>query len=355
MSVILESANRINALKSAVEAVTGQSYDNLTQGIQALKDGYSTSEVEGVQYTDIIYNDDDTVTLIDTNGNEHIIACTYENNRLMSMTYDGKEVMTIYDYGDLVAVGETEVDVANAPLDNTIEALIDKSGVLDSTEGTVEDKVGALIDKASWEKAVLYRFNSSTSIDSCFQGIGASKLPLLDFSEKTSCNHVCRGMPLLERIDYYIDAPLCTSYNNAFQDTPKFTYMKGVNTAGAKSVGGMYNNSAIEEIEVEFDFSNVSSANNMTAFVGATKLKVVRFVSECIYWSIKFGSRYLIAESIQSIFGGLNSEVTGQTLTLTLTAVKKAFETSEDANDGDTSETWKALVASKPNWTIILS
>ena len=102
MSVVLESANRINALKSAVEAVTGQSYDNLTQGIQALKDGYNTSEVEGIQYTDIIYNDDNTVTLIDTKGIEHTITCVYENNRLLSMTYDGKEVVTVYEDGEQI-------------------------------------------------------------------------------------------------------------------------------------------------------------------------------------------------------------------------------------------------------------
>lgn len=40
MSVLLESVNRINSLKSGIEAVTGETYPDLTEGVQALKDGY---------------------------------------------------------------------------------------------------------------------------------------------------------------------------------------------------------------------------------------------------------------------------------------------------------------------------
>lgn len=40
MSISLVSVERINALKNGIEAVTGESYDNLTAGVQALKNGY---------------------------------------------------------------------------------------------------------------------------------------------------------------------------------------------------------------------------------------------------------------------------------------------------------------------------
>jgi hypothetical protein len=40
MSIALESVKRINALKNSIEAVTGESYEDLTEGIQALKNGY---------------------------------------------------------------------------------------------------------------------------------------------------------------------------------------------------------------------------------------------------------------------------------------------------------------------------
>ena len=40
MSVELESAKRLNALKTGIEAVTGETYPDLTAGVQALADGY---------------------------------------------------------------------------------------------------------------------------------------------------------------------------------------------------------------------------------------------------------------------------------------------------------------------------
>lgn len=42
MSITLESVNRINSLKSGIEATTGEKYTNLTDAIQGLKDGYGT-------------------------------------------------------------------------------------------------------------------------------------------------------------------------------------------------------------------------------------------------------------------------------------------------------------------------
>lgn len=49
MSVVLESVERINALKNGIEAVTGESYEDLTAGVQALKNGYGQS---GFPYID---------------------------------------------------------------------------------------------------------------------------------------------------------------------------------------------------------------------------------------------------------------------------------------------------------------
>lgn len=40
MSVTLESVERINALKNGIEATTGETYNDLTEAVQGLKDGY---------------------------------------------------------------------------------------------------------------------------------------------------------------------------------------------------------------------------------------------------------------------------------------------------------------------------
>lgn len=56
--------------------------------------------------------------------------------------------------------------------------------------------------------------------------------------------------------------------------------------------------------------------------------------------------------SLTSVVNALSSTTTGLTVTVRASAVKKAFETSEGANDGMSSEEWLTLVATKPNWTI---
>lgn len=64
--------------------------------------------------------------------------------------------------------------------------------------------------------------------------------------------------------------------------------------------------------------------------------------------TISFDSTKLNADSIRSIVYALKDDVTGYTLSFTPTAVNNAFE------GGETSDEWKALKASKPNWTIAI-
>lgn len=52
MSISLESVERINALKNDIEAVTGESYKDLTAGVQALKNGYGQGGGMGIIYSD---------------------------------------------------------------------------------------------------------------------------------------------------------------------------------------------------------------------------------------------------------------------------------------------------------------
>lgn len=59
-------------------------------------------------------------------------------------------------------------------------------------------------------------------------------------------------------------------------------------------------------------------------------------------------------ESIESIFNCLSTTTSGISVTISEEAVNKAFETSEGANNGSASTEWKALIATKENWTISL-
>ena len=61
-------------------------------------------------------------------------------------------------------------------------------------------------------------------------------------------------------------------------------------------------------------------------------------------------SRY----SIASFIDALSPEVSDKTISFSLEAVNKGFETSSGAKDGSTSADWLALVNTKPNWNISL-
>lgn len=60
----------------------------------------------------------------------------------------------------------------------------------------------------------------------------------------------------------------------------------------------------------------------------------------------------LTRASIESIVPALSTTTSGLTVTFSLDAVNKAFETSEGANDGIHSEDWQYLVIiARPNWS----
>jgi translation elongation factor P/translation initiation factor 5A len=69
----------------------------------------------GVEYTDIIYNEDNSITLTDRDGTEHTMVGTYEGEKLASATYDGKEIAIGYEDNKLI-VGNTVVDLSDAKI-----------------------------------------------------------------------------------------------------------------------------------------------------------------------------------------------------------------------------------------------
>lgn len=85
----------------------------------------------GADYTNIVYNEDDTITLTDKDGVEHTMSCTYADGKLIDVIYDGKAVNLTYSGDRLVKVGKTAVDMANAQtsggelLDHTVTFTVE--------------------------------------------------------------------------------------------------------------------------------------------------------------------------------------------------------------------------------------
>lgn len=96
-----------------------------------------------------------------------------------------------------------------------------------------------------------------------------------------------------------------------------------------------------------------STAASEGAFLNCYKLKELRVGMEINYnWSIYWSP--LSRASIEHLIGALSDTSTKKSISFNLNAVKREFETSSGAKDGNTSEEWAALIATKPNWTISL-
>lgn len=144
----------------------------------------------------------------------------------------------------------------------------------------------------------------------------------IDFSQATSTNEIFAYNPVLERVPV-VDASSSNSVIymfcncNALKEVEKLILPLTTNSEYTKMFQNCY---ALEEIIVE----------------GA----ILRDFD--IHWSTKLNK-----ESITSIVNVLSDDATGQTLSLSSTAVTNAFGST-------TADEWTALVATKQNWTISL-
>ena len=89
-----------------------------------------------------------------------------------------------------------------------------------------------------------------------------------------------------------------------------------------------------------------------SAFNGCSALANIEF--NVIPSSLDMHYSPLTKASFTGMIHALHSSVTGKTLTLSVTAVNTAFETTAGAADGSTSQEWADLIATKANWTISL-
>ena len=139
-----------------------------------------------------------------------------------------------------------------------------------------------------------------------FRGDGVSRWGVIDLSQATNTHNIFygNGNPKLTRIDKIVCSASTPWVNNSFQNQSQLTYIRFEGVIG-----------------------------NTINFQWQTKLD---------------------RESIDSVIWVLSPTASGKTLTLSKTAVNKAYETSEGANDGSNSSEWLERLDVSQNWTITL-
>lgn len=181
-----------------------------------------------------------------------------------------------------------------------------------------------------WSGYVFSQTLRPTNVTAMFSGYNGVTLPEpLDLSGVTT--HPAQmfdGADLIESLkDYGLPAP--AQYNRTFAGMSLCKKIAIVRVNEATTFNTPFQNcGALEDITFEGTIGQ-----NGLSFQGSPKLNKA---------------------SIISIINCLSTTTTGLTVTFSLTAVNNAFETSEGAADGSTSEEWLNLVATKPNVEVIL-
>lgn len=157
----------------------------------------------------------------------------------------------------------------------------------------------------------------------------------------------------LEDFGVTLDFSKCTSLYNAFYNS-KIVRVGVIDASSCTSLTGVFSNSF--KLETVDNLIVSDSIKYNSVFARCTSLQNIHFSGVIGKNGLSLSdSTKLTHDSLMSIINALSTTTSGLTITLSLTAVNNAFETSTDAADGSTSDEWTALIATKSNWTITLA
>ena len=204
---------------------------------------------------------------------------------------------------------------------------------------------------------MVQNFGNRTNYNRAFStwsGIGFKpKYPI----STTSCDYLFNGFAkdVEEGIDFRqfeFDTSPSTSFSYMCNGS-RITAFGTIDTTNSPDIKNIFYQGnilhTVEKLILKDDGSQTAGANVFHLCYALTNIIIQGKWGKSV--SVQSSSK-LSKASIYSFVNALSDTATGQTLTLSKTAVKKAFETSEGANDGITSAEWNALVNTKLNWTI---
>jgi hypothetical protein len=242
-----------------------------------------------------------------------------------------------------------------------IENLIDNSGVLENTEGTVTEKVEQLIDKAeeldifmnityanqlfayaetfptktvinpvdnTIIQQAIVNLPTATNVYQAFAYWNSTTEPIPSVDElivnapniNVSNNQFCMGQMFafnngVKRVVLNVPDG-CMYMNSTFQVAKGLNeVVLGFSTKNIVSYSATFNSSTVKKISGVLDFSSTTNDTNM--FYNCADLEEVTFAPNTLSISMSLAqSSKLTSESVQSIINGLATVTTAQTLTL---------------------------------------
>lgn len=248
--------------------------------------------------------------------------------------------------------------------------MADTSGVLIECEYHQNpQKVGEAIGKqaeydAFWDS--FQNYGNRTNYNYCFASEcwnDKTFKPKYDINIKGYCPYFGTDTAVTDMSKILSDCGVVLNTANA-TDLSYMFYMADVTKLPALDLSKatnlsycVYSCSSLKEIEKVIVTEKQTFPNS---FLRSASLERVIFEGTIASTITLTGCKLLSKESVESIISCLSETATGKTLTLSLTAVNNAFETSSGAADGSTSEEWINLITPKSNsynglWTITLA
>lgn len=232
-----------------------------------------------------------------------------------------------------------------------IEQLIDESGVLEDTEGSVSEKVEELIDYANFKNIIQNFINQSNGTGTgktvyVFKNSNVKDVSMFDFSQAVRLDSLLQDCQEIEEVE--IDASSAVYMNLMCSGCTKLkkVIVKNMSDECTDVRGVFAYCTSLEIVEGLLDFSSIKSfwSNwDQLPFRSCNLLKEIRVVENCIKVNFNVTSPLLSAESIQSIAYGLAYVTTAQTLTL-----NKVFENDFEKLPAELRD----LITNQKGWTL---
>lgn len=159
----------------------------------------------------------------------------------------------------------------------------------------------------------------------------------------------------LEECGVKLDTSRATNLVEAFAWSGSITHIPAISFEGLTSAAS-YTFSSGSIVEIEKLILRSDGSNTFSGTFSTTS-KLEQMLVEGVIGQNGFNVSVctkLNKASITSIIRALSTTTSGLSVSLSLNAVKKAFETSSGTNNGNTSAAWTALANTRTNWTITL-
>lgn len=308
----------------------------------ALREGYTAHDAAGQEITGTIPNYDggDTVELTSPEGATLNTAGTYcEGNIEVVPKLQSKTATT----GEIVTADDGYVGLSS----------VDVTPVYEAGEKSAYDAFWDIYQENGKRIGYQHAFSGAGwTNETCkpkYDIIPVDVYMMISFSRITDLDALC------DRCGVKFDLSQCYNLHYLVFSQHKIERLRVIDTRAATHLHCVINNAqglhTIEKFIYKEDGSQTSDGEfyYLPALVNITVEGTIGH-GKFNLWN----SHGLSKASIVSIINALSATTSGLTVTLSKNAINKAFETSDGANNGTSSEEWLQLISTKPNWTINL-